>query len=73
MPCSAYDRWLVKPLEHQKPHRAGGRHGDDERQEALVGLPTSALMTKKPADSSRRLSIPTTARSPSSADLRRQA
>ena len=33
----------MKPLQHQRAHRAAGRHGDDEHQEAPVDLPTIAL------------------------------
>lgn len=33
----------MEPLERPRPHRTEARHGDDERQEALVGLPAIAL------------------------------
>ena len=37
----------MKPLKHQQAHRAEGRRGTDERQEALVGLPAVALDEEK--------------------------
>jgi hypothetical protein len=40
---SAYDRWIVKPVQRQESHRNDDRHGDDEHYEALVGLPAIAL------------------------------
>lgn len=33
----------MEPLERLRPHRTEARHGDDDRQEALVGLPAIAL------------------------------
>lgn len=73
MPCSAYDRWLMKPLQHQKPHRVGGWHGDDERQEVLVGLPAIALDDKEASRFLKALGRPDDGTVAKLADLRRQA
>jgi hypothetical protein len=63
----------VKPLQHQKAQRAEGRCGDDERQEALVGLPTIALDEKEVSRFLKALERPDGRTVAKLADLRRQA
>jgi len=70
---SAYDHWLVKPLQHQKSQRAEGRHGDHERQQALVGLPTIALDEKEASRFLKALDRPDDRTVAKLADLRRRA
>jgi hypothetical protein len=69
----AYDHWLVKPLQHQKSQRAEGRHGDDERQEALVALPAIALDEKEASRFLKALEHPDGRTVAKLADLRRRA
>jgi hypothetical protein len=63
----------VKPLQDQKSQRAEGRHGDDERQEALVGLPTIALDEEEASRIVKALERPDDGTVAKLTDLRRRA
>lgn len=63
----------MKPLQRQETHRAAGRYGDDERQEALVGLPTIALDEEEASRFLKALERPDDRIVAKLADLRRRA
>jgi hypothetical protein len=63
----------MEPLERLRPHRTEARHGDDERQEALVGLPAIALREEEATRFLKALERPRDRTVAQLADLRRRA
>jgi uncharacterized protein (DUF1778 family) len=63
----------VKPLQQQRAHWAGGRHGDEERQEALVGLAVITLDEEEASRFLKALERPDGRTVAKLADLRRRA